>query len=254
MRLHKMFVAAAILALSLCAAVVVIAGSGLARTLMALCLVFILPGVSILTAWFPRHLGKAPDNILLTITLSLATTAISGIMLNFLPWGLQPQIWGLWLGGVAVFNAEVALLRNLRHPEVFAVGNNWTFRLPQVIMLILAGVLTFGAIALARAGVTEQSRPGFTQLWMIQTDKTNTVRLGVQNEEQTPVTYWLVVRQDGQPLQAYYDLEVAAGDKWETTLQLQANPSDPVEADLYRTDIPQTAYRSVTLWLSNDES
>ncbi len=251
MRFPKVAVDLALLAFSLLAGVAVFSGSGIVRTVMAACLVFALPGVSLLSAWFSSRLVKAPDNILLTISLSLAITAIGGLVLNVLPLGLQLQSWALWLGGVTVINALVALLRDVRDIEQpLTISREATFRLPQIALIVLAVALVFGAIAIARTGDINQPRPGFTQLWMLPTDTANTLQLGVQNEEGKPMHYWLIVQQGGVPIQDGYDIQVGAGEKWEAALEVPSVSTAPVEADLYLAEAPDALYRSVTLSLS----
>lgn len=254
MRLPKAFVDIGLLALSIAAAAIVFEDAGILRTLMATLLIFVLPGFSTLMAWFPDRAAKAPDNILLSIALSLAITGIGGIVLNFLPGGLQAQTWALWLSGITVFNAGAVLLRDIRKGDTFTIGNELAFRFPQIILLVLAGALVFGALAVARTGVIEQPRPSFTQLWLLEDTETNTMRLGLRNEEHEPLTYWLVVEQDGLPLQTYYDLQVGMGEVWETTIPLPANSAAPVEANLYLADAPQDVYRHVSLRLSSNDA
>lgn len=254
MKIRRPVLEILLLALTEIAFAAIFVGSGLPRTLAAGLLMFVLPGCAILAAWFPRLLANAPANILFTVTLSLAAAAIGGLVLNFLPVGLTAQTWALWLGGIALLNTLLAALRDFRARNNELVVSGLSFRLGQVLLFVLAGTLVYSAVSLARTGAIEEPRPGFTQLWMIQTGSDSAAQLGFRNEENRPVTYWLVVQRGGTPIQAYYDLSLDSGATWETTLELMPNDTEsqqPFVALLYQADQPQRVYRSVTLWLPN---
>jgi uncharacterized membrane protein len=231
---------------------VVLETSGVARTLASMVLVFVLPGRAFLAAWFPKRLEDAPGNLLLTLMLSIAIAVIGGLLLNLLPQGLQTQTWALWLGGSTIFNGIVALILSVRHAETAHPRQALALRPGQVLMILVAGVLVMGSIVVARNGAFNQARPGFTQLWIVKSGTPNQVQIGVQNEEGSSVSYWLVVRQGTIPLQAYYDMHIDAAGTWNAIVQLPADAASagqPIEADLYRADQPDRVYRNVSLWL-----
>ena len=254
---HKALIEGAFLALAGLAVIVILETSGIVRTGMATILMFALPGRAFLAAWFPHRTRDASAYILLTITLSMAIAAIGGILLNMLSLGLQTQTWALWLGGVAIINGIIAIARNLFRPKLGASGQGQgrSLRTGQALLIVLAAIGVVGAIAVARIGALNQPRPGFTQLWLIPGENSDTVHVGIQNEEGTPMSYWLTVRQGELPIKAYYDIQIDAASTWDATIHLPANPinpNQPIQAQLYRAEQPDTMYRSVTLWMSDD--
>jgi uncharacterized membrane protein len=253
MPLRKPLIESALLmTLTVLAVAAVLETSGVPRALGAVLLVFVLPGRAFLAGWFPRRWAEAPGNILLMVLLSIAAAVIGGLLLNLLPQGLQPQTWALWLGGITLFNGAVALLRSGldRTPDI--VGQGWALHPGQALMILLAGVIVAGSLLVARGGALNQPRPGFTQLWMIQGETPQTAQIGLRNEEGKTVAYWLVVRQGETPIQAYYQVQVDAGGTWTVVVPLPANVNtqQPIEAQLYRSDQPDSVYRNVTLWVS----
>lgn len=253
MTLRKWHVEMAMLALAILATAAIFELDGAARTLVSIVLLFVLPGRAFLAAWFPHRLAHAPDNVLLTVMLSIAIAVIGGLFLNLLPQGLQAQTWTLWLGGVTIFNGMVALLRAALQNEPVAAGQGLAFRPGQALPLLLAALVVVGAVVVARIGVLSQPRSGFTQLWIAPDTLPDRVQIGVENEEGSPMSYWLVVRQGATPLQSYYDVQVDADGTWSTSIDLPAGVTSieqPIEALLYRADNPNTVYRSVNLWLT----
>src|SRR5438105_797407 len=65
---------------------------------LALPLVFILPGYALTEVLFRKRSLGAPERLLFSIGLSLAIAILSGLILNLLPGGLQAISWALWLG------------------------------------------------------------------------------------------------------------------------------------------------------------
>jgi uncharacterized membrane protein len=253
----RLLIECGFLALTLFAVAAIFGANGILRSLMAVLLVFVLPGRTLLAAWFPRRLAEAPGNILLTIILSIALTVMGGLLLNLLPSGLEAQTWALWLGGITLVNGVIALLRTARPSDQPVPIATPALRPGQALMIALASLMLVGAISLARGGVLSQPRPGFTQLWILPAAEPEGIQVGVQNEEGMPLTYWLVIRQGETPVQAYYDVEVETGGTWNITVPLSPDMwsvGQPIDAQLYRADQPDNVYRSVTLWLTETDS
>ncbi len=128
-----------------------------------------------------------------------------------------------------------------------------TFR--QGLLLGLAVVVVFGAVAVSVIGAVRQPFAGFTQLWLLPTGGAGpqrAVHLGVSNMELTAMEYSLNVSMDGQIVKVWDSIDLKPNEKWEATLMIPQTSragAVKVEALLYRSDAPMTIYRHVTLWL-----
>jgi len=231
--------------------------TGLPRVFASALLVFVLPGRAILAAWFPHRLADAPGSFLLVGLMSIAATATGGLLLNLLPQGLQPQTWALWLGGITIFNGAVALLLSIRERAPSSGWQGLAIHPGQVLTILLAGVIVAGALLVARGGALDQPRPGFTQFWMVPGETPASVQIGVKNEEGEAVPYRLVVLQGKTTIQTSYEELLGSGASWTAIISLPADAgttSQPIEAQLYRIDKPDSVYRNVTLWVSEANS
>lgn len=257
MRYRNALTETAFLALTAFTVAAIFETGGLVRGLMSVLLVFVLPGRALLAAWFPHRLAQTPENILLTIIASIAVTTIGGLLLNLLPVGLVTQTWVMWLGGVAAINTVIALLRALRAPGEVAAGNAAILRPAQALLMVAAVVIVVGGMVVARGGALSQPRAGFTQLWMLPASTADAISIGVRNEEGVPVTYRLVVRQGEATIQDRDAILIEPAQSWSLTVPLPLETLGaelPIEARLYRTDQPNSVYRSVTLWLAETGS
>jgi len=225
--------------------------STLARTLLAVPLVLILPGYALIAALFPaRSLGLA-ERVLSSLGLSLVVAIAGGLILNVTPWGLRPLSWLLFLAATSLIGIVLALLR--RREQWTLMPFRWSdWLLPRQAILIGAALLiTGGSIAIARFGASRQHASGFTQLWMLPADQTgqNTIQLGFSSMEIAATRYRVELRAGDTIMREWPSQELAPGQSWETTFTLPANaPVDvPLEAVLYRLGVDETAYRRVRL-------
>jgi uncharacterized membrane protein len=83
--------------------------------LLALLVVFVLPGYTLSEAMFHKRPLETSHRLLLSLALSLAIDIVSGLILNFLPGGLQAITWAGLLGvETVVFALLAASLRRRR--------------------------------------------------------------------------------------------------------------------------------------------
>ena len=81
-------------------------------TILALPLVFVLPGYTLIEALFYPKMLNGTHSLVLSLGLSLALAILGGLLLNVLPIGLQAQSWALFLGLVTtVFSLVAAYFR-----------------------------------------------------------------------------------------------------------------------------------------------
>jgi uncharacterized membrane protein len=233
------------------------------RMALAAPLVLVLPGYALVTATFPPRTLGTPERLALSIGASIALAVLGAFVLNWLPWGLQTATWTVLLAGLTLLASAVAHSCRRKLPAMFVPKShtpkspaNWRpvqLRLRDGALLLVAVALVVWAASLSREGAAQQHQAGFTQLWALPGDSaTQEVRLGIQCEESTPVTYLLRVEMGGQVLQEWSPLELQPGERWEADGVVlpaaDASGTTPVQAVLYRLDQPDIAYRRVTVW------
>ena len=225
--------------------------------MLALPLVFILPGYTLTQVLFHNRSLNAAYRLLFSIGLSLTIAILSGLILNLLPGGLQAISWALWLGLVTVVFSSLAayLRRGATMNGTHIVG--FRFAVYPAMMFALALLVAIFAFLYSAFGAMKQPYPGFTQLWMIpevQTGKSCAVSLGVRSFESTPVTYRITMTVVGvQKKTSWPSMVLASQQVWTRLVQIPptAAANVYVEAQLYRLDKPGTVYREVHSTLHN---
>jgi hypothetical protein len=165
--------------------------------------------------------------------LILAGTVFTGLLLNLVT-GLTRLSWTVALAialvacacGVLVGRrrgaAEVASapVTDARADAVKpATVRRAGFRFSPVTggFLLLAAVLTGGAVWLGNASAGWQHSPGFAQLWLTPATDT-TSSLGVSDNFPGQQTFRLVLRGNGGKVLGAWDLSLAQGQAWERTV------------------------------------
>ena len=253
------------LTLALAAALTVLALSLLpdsnvvARTVVALPLVLVLPGYAVVNAAFPDGTLGIAERFALSLGLSLLLCVAGGAVIDWTQWGLRAGSWIVLLGGVTLLACFVSLARPRRAP-VAEAGTRivaWEsepsprtyriWRLRDVTLLTLAVAISAAAGWAAIAGATVP-REGFSQLWMLPLDGGGEVRLGMRSAEFAATDYTVRLVADDTTVLRSEQIRLEPGAQWETTVPLAAPaPASQIEALLYRADDPQQPYRRVLL-------
>jgi uncharacterized protein DUF1616 len=228
-------------------------GAGLAVThgLVGVVVVLLGPGYAISCAALPTRALGFWERLTLSLGLSIAAAAFTGLVLTWTPFGLRAATWLVALGTLTVVAAAIALWRRARSWEAPSPapphqGEGKTgVRVP--LLLGLATLIAAGAIAVAYVGVIDQVQPGYTELWLLPAPATapHSIRIGVKNMEPGPVQYRLVVELANQKVEDWSPIELQPGQSWQATADLPAtlNAGGPVQAFLYKLDAPQRVYR-----------
>lgn len=226
---------------------------GFIRPILSVFIIIML-GHTALLAWGTGLRLRGAVWGLMTIILGLTIVTMGGLILHFTPWGLQLHSWiGFIVGGTLV-QVIVGLFRQASEsatlPGTSVRSLQFELKPMQFVVLLLAVVITGASIMIARTGVTNQPKTSFSQLWMI-TDANNQVNLGIKNEEKQAISYRLVVQQGSRVIYEYPGLLLQPDETWQDVLEIDGDrvTDIPVEAVLYRSDEPNQAYRSVSLWL-----
>jgi uncharacterized membrane protein len=215
-------------------------------------LVMVLPGFAVTPVIFPqRHLTVA-EQLLLNLGLSLSLIALSGLVLDWTPWGLQALPWAIFLGSITIVAGGIALLGHGRKPLISLRELDLRINPRALILFTLAGLIVIAALLVARNAALQANTPGFTQLWLLPGDKVgqsqNQFQLGLNNQEEAVVTYKLQVKLGSMVLQEWPALSLKPFEQWETlvTLPPGLHSGDKIEALLYKAGAPDTVYRQVT--------
>jgi len=247
----------------------------LVGALLAIPLVFILPGYTLTRALFHRRpadalsassnglilqprlkIGQpfgAVDLIIFSLGLSLVIDVVTGLLLNLVPVGLQWQSWTFSLGLVT---AVFALLAYARDKSAHVQGKPaHVWHIPLKEYALLGSALVVVALSLWLAIIRPpQSQAGFTQFWMLSSTQANnscTVLIGVHSFESAPTTYRVQVMSDGTQVALWPSIMLTTQQEWDRVLPVSpaVGGSTVVDAQLYRLDQPGVIYREVHVTL-----
>jgi hypothetical protein len=217
-------------------------------------LVFVLPGFAIITALFPEAILSGPERLLLTMGVSLVVTLLCGLVLNFLPGGLQALGWCYLLSGITVATSIGAWLRGggnaVSGRRLWKMRSVGTAVTSMQLTLVLIGVLLAASISVA-ATIWSLSTP-VMQLWMLPVqDQPGVVRIGVHQNSTPQVLYHLEVLQAERVMWVWPAVTVTSDGSWETTISLprDADPNLPFEARLYAGLEPKVLVRWTRMWM-----
>ncbi|MEA2623947.1 MAG: hypothetical protein QOH61_2857 [Chloroflexota bacterium] len=230
------------------------AAPGILTVPAGIALLLVLPGFGLQLALFPGPRLDRTERVVMSLGLSLCLAIVGGFLLNWSTSGLTAPSWGLLLGGVTALFAGVAWLRLSasaagRAATAAAAGSGTSdeplakpveapgppgpsfagldaqgARRPipmfQLAMLGAAVVFVLAALGVARFGLAEQPRPGYTELWLMEESSATAVRVGFANHEGATTTYHLTVTVDGQPLRQLTVPALANGEAWEQVLDV----------------------------------
>src|SRR2546421_716968 len=247
----------------------------LVGVLLAIPLVFILPGYTLHRAFFRRQpedplsassnglilqprlkIGQpfgAVDLTVFSLGLSLVIDVVTGLLLNLIPVGLQWQSWTFSLGLVTIVFALLAYLRDKSAHVQGRSAHVW--HIPLKEYALLGSALVVAALALWLAIIRPpQSQPGFTQFWMLSSTQANNscaVLIGVHSFESAPTTYRVQVMSNGTQVASWPSIMLTTQQEWDRVLPVSpaVGGSAVVDAQLYRLDRPGVIYREVHVTL-----
>lgn len=221
--------------------------------LAALPLIFFLPGYAIAAAAFARGRISFQHTLVLSIGLSLATLALGGLVLNYLPGGIRAGWWALLLFAVVLGACRAAALRR---PQRWRPSQRPPLPRPSPLQAGMAaggGLAILAAVVLAFVPLGAANAVGYTEMWIKPLDGGNAgVEIGVGNAEQEYVPYRLFVKfGDGEPPQGR-QFYLAPGETRTVRLVTEGEPQAAklIEAALFRRDrVGSGAYRRVSTWI-----
>ena len=247
-------------------------GDGWLRALMALPLVFILPGYAISTAlfpWGPNHDGLGlPERLLFMLMASISNTILGGLVLSQTAWGLQTTSWTVWMTTVTLLGALITWLRREAAPVeqadselaslpqgFFNFGARLGLRWRDGLWLALALFGVVLVLRMAQLPASPHGLQGYSMLWIAPVSENvsepsgQTIQVGVRSQEFGPVVYKVELTVDGRLLQEWPSIQLDPNQQWVETVGLDGaqTAGATIEASLYRLDQPTVRYRWVVL-------
>lgn len=223
---------------------------------LALPLVFLLPGYVLMHALLPRRPLDGPQQLAFCLGLSLVLDIIAGLILNVFPGGLRATSWSLFLGLSTLGGAFLALFLRRRKMAIAEQisSKRWQLTHLQVLALELAVVVAILSVVYSAFGVQQGPQTNFTQLWLLPTDQARqqcTVQLGVRNFEASVRAYRVEMTINGTQLRAWSPVVLEPQQSWQQQIPLPEGRTNTLSivARLYLNSAPQKMYRSVNLTL-----
>lgn len=253
----------------------------IAGIILALPLVFVLPGYTLTEALFKRSTNasealirqpalklerpfKTSDRLIVGLGLSLALVILTGFILNMFTTGLQAFSWVVSLAVQTMVFSLIAgyRRRNITMPAPMTngtapqSGSRGRITVYDVLLFMLAIAITIGSFGYATLAATQQKYPGFTELWMVpspQANKSCAMLIGVHSSETGTTTYRVVMTVNGASKGDWSPVTLTPQQDWNQLVPMKASTTDTldVEVQLYRIDKPDTVYRNTHVTLTS---
>jgi uncharacterized membrane protein len=212
--------------------------------------VLFLPGFVLTLILFPRRSLSIAERLLLSLGLSVAFTALSGLLLNLTPGGLQTRtLWIVLLVSIALEILVIFFARRTWWTDAAAFPAGFNFNTRQWVLMALAALLAVMAIRVARTPTPQQGLNGYTMLWIQTADTPNAVHVSVKSDEFDTTRYQVKYQFNGTVREGSI-FKLQPGETWERIVPIPTGVSagNSLTVLLYRLDSPDTVYRRVIWW------
>ncbi len=251
---------------------ITLSSSGIVRIILGLPFLLFFPGFMLVASLYPRkgELGGMV-RVVFSLGLSIAVSAITGFVLNFTTWGIQPHSIVTALGAFTLVTSVIAWYRQRKLTEeekltvsfnlkVFSwKGQTFVDKVLNVILL-LAVLGTIGAISY---GIAVPRVERFTEFYVlgpegkaqdypdeISVGESAMVILGIVNQEYESASYRVEISVNGDQKGEINQIVLDHGEKWEREASftpVNAGENQKVEFTLYKNG---ELYRQVHLWIN----
>ena len=243
------------------------------RVALGLPFVLFFPGYVLINALFPRKESLSDiERIALSFGLSLAVVPLNGLVLNYLPWGINLTSILYSLSIFIAMTSVVAWLRQrkISEDEKFSVrisvgswsGQNLFGKVLSVILVFtIVGLLGVIVYTIAVPRTSEQ----YTEFYVLNIEgkatnyidelrlgETGYVILGVINHERQAVCYAIEIEIDGESSGAAYTMTLENEEKRESVVEFRPQKigeRQKVEFLLFR-DKSNEPYLQLHLWIN----
>jgi uncharacterized membrane protein len=230
------------------AAVLLQVNNIIAIPLLALPLVFVLPGYALTAVLFPKGGLGLPETLAFSLGLSLATDIVGGLVINLTPQGLAVLPWMLFLVSVTLGASAIAARRRPQRLELVASQSGIGLNVGQIFLFGLSIVLVVSAVMIVRIQLAQPSTQ-FTELWTLPNSALgqNAVDVGIRNSEVGKTEYKLEIQVGGNRVYESSPIALLPGETWEQVIPLPIPAAGDMQVLLYRADNPGKVYRQVML-------
>lgn len=257
------------------------------RIILGLVVLFLLPGYTITSVAFPyRHQLGWLERLAFSFGLSVATTLLVGLGLNYTPWGIRPVPLLVVLLPASLVIMVFALYRRSQLPSAQRfqpsrslwgfLTSDWWRRQPRrvhvlIVMLVATPVLLLLALSTPAGDAWRQSLPlmprdaeRFTEFYLLDhgggvrdfersvvAGTPLTMRLVLINNEFQSMQYRLEVTLDDQLIEVFGPLSLEAAAGWEQTFTFRptsVGPNRRLEFRLFR-DETQSPQQVLHRWI-----
>ncbi|WP_374967946.1 DUF1616 domain-containing protein [Terrabacter sp. BE26] len=185
----------------------------------------------------------------LSVALSLAITALGGIVLHVSGVRLDRSSWLALMAGTTLVGAALAATLRARTTETPQVPSRGQTPRPRVsrkqgVAFGLAAVIGVTAVGIAVHSARAQVQPPFTQLSLSQRGAPGTAQIDLGNHEGGTQHYRVVVQADGVPSRVW-TVPLADGARWQRSVSTR--PGQRLVVTVYRAGTSGPPYRSVAL-------
>jgi uncharacterized membrane protein len=247
---------------------------GIARIILGVITLLIAPGYSLMAALFPnRSVISSIERAGLTFVLSFAIVSLSGLALNFTPWGIRLTPVLITTEIIVLLCLAVAFWRRTRLPEserfvpkISLGGFRWSSinRLDRFLYAGLAVVVIGSLVTLGYVIAQPKNPESFTNFYMLGPEgkmenyprqvalaSQVPITLAIENHEKGAASYAIDIMFDGVKTDTIGPLSLADEQKWSDLITLtpsKAGLNQQVEFWLFK-DGSTTPYSTLRLWL-----
>lgn len=217
------------------------------RALLALPLVFYIPGHMILRL-FPCYSRIGLEGVLYAFGVSIAIVILGGFFLHAIG-QMTPLGWALLLCSISAVSWGAAGWRRNAARHLHISFGRMAVTPWQALMVSCAAILAFGAILHERQAAKAYSEFRYTEFWMIPQDASNpnALTIGIANHEGKTASYEVELIEDAQIAGAWRSILLQPGEIWTSAFNatFRADRIQRVEAWLFKNKDHRTVYRRV---------
>jgi uncharacterized membrane protein len=257
---------------------IVILSEGTPRIILGIIFLSIFPGYSLLAALFPGKTSlRGIERAALTFVLSFAVVSLTGLALNYTPWGIRLIPICVAVAIIILITLGIAFYRRKNLPEDERFSPRINIRIPKwrsqsrfdMVLFIVLAIAVIGAITtLSYVIAKPKTEEAFTNFYILGPEgkmenypqelslgEQVKVTLGIENRENQDIDYSVDVMLDGENLLDIDPLTLSDGEQWQSEVALipeKAGENQRVEFVLFKDDetIP---YLTLHLWLDVNE-
>ncbi|MDD1774043.1 MAG: DUF1616 domain-containing protein [Methanobacterium sp.] len=248
------------------------------RSLLGLSLIVFLSGYVLIAVLFPRKddLGIF-ERLVFTVILSIAITVLTGLVLNYTPWGINIGSLLFSLAGITVFLCAATFWRRKRIPNedqlrydfgkyfnTMKTGFSQESKAGKCLSIILIFTIILALSSTAYVIAKPKQNDSYTQFYVLGPDgkinnyptslisgQQGNLIIGIVNHENKQTSYRLLVTSNDV---VQIDKVVTLNDKQKMEIPFTFTAGDPgtrkLEFLLYKLPDNNNAYRNLHIWLN----